>query len=392
SIDPVTIGEFVTYAIAPVHVDGVVVPVRNLLSIDISPDTRQIIDQGAGSAITFTAIGTFDAAPLTEDISTTVTWNSNPSDVMSFASNVGTGFGMGTTVITATLGAVTSADSCQVIVKPAVNLNIPGIQFGYSIDANQTTGEVYVAFQQSPMRVAVYNDQGVWQREWTVSTSDIASGGIRPVTVDETTGNVAVSAYSALVGFNTVVFDSAGTRLIGYHRDFGCSQNAFEYLDNGQLWGADFCSGPMSATRYNPATGATIGGFNNGFLAASYGMENYNNLLYVSTPGGRNSGAAFTVIDPAASSVVVTGGSTFTNASQNTDITVDRDGYIHLSWTTTVNQHVIKTYEYTAPSTVTELYQWQAGADFDTEGLGCVRSSNVIVAFHGFPWALTFMQ
>ena len=44
-------------------------------SIDISPATRQIIAQGAGEAITFTATGNYATPPLTEDLTTLVSWD-----------------------------------------------------------------------------------------------------------------------------------------------------------------------------------------------------------------------------------------------------------------------------------------------------------------------------
>ncbi|MEO7995000.1 MAG: hypothetical protein ABI743_11430, partial [bacterium] len=191
---------------------------------------------------------------------------------------------------------------------------------------------------------------------------------------------------------NTVLYTSAGTRLAGYHRDDGSSQNAIEFLANGQLWGAPWTGGAFRVMRYDPMTGATISGFSPAAVSVNYGGENFGNLLYLSHSGGSGSNNGIDIVDPAGMTLVANGGTPFTNSGQETDLTVDRDGYIHQSWTRTTSLGIIRTYEYTPPSTIAFLYEWAPGTDFVTEGLGCVRSSNVIVAIHHFPSTLTFMK
>ncbi|MEO7995233.1 MAG: hypothetical protein ABI743_12615, partial [bacterium] len=170
TIDPVTVTEFATYQCTTVHV-APAVPLRNLLSIAITPSTRQIIDQGAGSAITCTAIGTFDAVPINEDISGTVTWNSSATDVATFASNICTGIGMGTTTISATQSAVTSPGT-KLIVKPVQFLVLTPPASSYAFerpDANQTTGDLFLACSVPANSVRKYQDDGTFLTSWSVT-------------------------------------------------------------------------------------------------------------------------------------------------------------------------------------------------------------------------------
>lgn len=382
TIDPVSIGRFVTYQTAELSVATGVT--RQLLSIDLTPNTRQIIDQGAGGAITFTAMGNYDMPPLTEDVSATAVFSSSAIDCMSFVANVGTGIGMGKTQITCAIGAITS-NSCEVIVKPAFSFDIPLGNITH-VDVNQTTNEIYLA-QGGSKNIYVYNPAGTQLRTWAVSSVDVP-GAIRTLTVDESTNQVVVSADSVTVGINSVLFDSVGTRITAYNRTYGCSQNAFEYLANGTLWGADFCSSPFQMVNYNTTTGATISGFNNSFLSACYDMENVGDLLYVSTPGGRYANRAWTIINPATQALIGGGGGVPTGGSQNCGITVDRDGFIHVSWTFSFSplvQHQILVYEFIAPSTVNLLYEYSAGPTFVADTLGVEYDSNDVWVSHVIP-------
>lgn len=80
--------------------------VRTLQSIAVTPATASII---VGGTKQFTATGTYDVAPLTEDITTTVTWASSATSVATIAATgLATGVAVGNTNITATLGAIVS--------------------------------------------------------------------------------------------------------------------------------------------------------------------------------------------------------------------------------------------------------------------------------------------
>ncbi|MEO7995274.1 MAG: hypothetical protein ABI743_12820, partial [bacterium] len=396
SIDPVTIGEFVTYAIAPVHVEGVVVPVRNLLSIDISPDTRQIIAQGAGEAITFTAIGTFDMAPLTEDISTTVTWNSSYTDVMSFASNVGTGIGMGTTIITATQGAVTSADSCQVIVKPVLFNTVTGVP-GYEVDAHQGTGEFYVA-TTFPHEIRVYNDQGVQQRSWPVT---LLAWGPRGVTVDETTNHLYVGAYQPSEPWYVLVYDTTGNLVTSYNPASTADTWHFMgmcVLDNGQVWHAPFV--PFNLYRYDPDNGTVLDTWANvPGMAAVWKMDQVANTLYIANVGYRYSGTGVMIADPSTHSVIASGATPLpapAGYGQNNSLGVDRDGYIHVMWDQSGQPwgELTEVWEYTPPTTFNKLYEYTVPLPAQWLSGGGISRPNNVVCIHTVAGtgALSFFQ
>jgi hypothetical protein len=156
SIDPVNITSFATYQLATVSVEAA--PTRTVLAIDITPTARQIIAQGAGEAIPFTAIGTFDMPPYNEDITATAVWDSSLLDVGTFSTNVFTGVGMGTTQVTATLDAVTS-DPTTVIEKPVQFLTLHPT-FSQGVSANQDTGTVYMVASGG---IQIYDDGGTPQ-------------------------------------------------------------------------------------------------------------------------------------------------------------------------------------------------------------------------------------
>jgi len=89
-------------------------PVRTLQSIAVTGAAVVGVD----ATTQMTATGTYNVAPLTEDITSTVTWNSGtPSTATISSTGLVTGVEEGVTSITASLNSVTS---------PAFNLNVSG--------------------------------------------------------------------------------------------------------------------------------------------------------------------------------------------------------------------------------------------------------------------------
>lgn len=394
TIDPVTISQFSTWQILPLEVEGLT---RQLLSITIAPTTRQIIAQGTGEAVTFTATGTFDTPPLTEDISGTVTWHSSATDVGTFSGPVLTGVGMGTTQVHATQGSVTSLDTnpaTVVIVKPVQFSTIAG--FGYEIDAHQGTGEFYI-LRSSPNRVLVYNDDAVFQRQWTIT--DYVSF-VRGITIDEAANRVYTGSGQPGESINIVVFDPNGTRITGYAP--GSAALTWHYqgiviLDNGELWHRPFV--PQTTWQYDKTTGAILSTWASApFVNSVYDSDNWGNLLVHSNPGGRGSGRAIAITDPNAQQTLATGSILPIPAgqSQNTVIAVDRDGYIHLGWSITapLTNPIIEVYEYLPPSTIAgPLYTYAPTSTGNaSNGIAVSRPNNVVAINHGFPSMTSFFH
>ncbi|MEO7994306.1 MAG: hypothetical protein ABI743_07895, partial [bacterium] len=207
---------------ATVHV-GPSAVTRQLLSIALTPSSRQIIDQGAGSAITCTAIGTFDMPPIVQDITGTVTWTSTATDVATFASNVCTGVGMGTTSITATQSAVTSPGT-KIIVKPLEFLPYawPVGSYVGGVDANQSTGDFWIVktYPSPPTILMRYSDAGTFLSSFPCNTIDP-----KDLTIQESTGYI-YGYNSYIPGYmNTRVFTSTGTELYAYRIDNGNGPN-----------------------------------------------------------------------------------------------------------------------------------------------------------------------
>lgn len=378
TIDPVSVTRFATYQAVSFSV-GTNVPTRQLVSIDITPATRQIIAQGPAEAITFTAIGTFNEAPFVEDISTTATWESSMTDVMSFAANVGTGIGMGRTLVSCSQDGIDSTNTCEVIVKPEVNLSI-NLSSVSSLDCHQGTGEVFLS-TGSTREVRVYSPDGTFLRNWTVGVAEIATGPMRGITVNEALNHVTLSADYDLATNDTVTYDLNGGVIYASNRQFLTSK-AISYLDDGTFWGCDFTSNPFSVTQFNVATGATIGGWNISPFPSTYDMENVGNLLYLSTPGSRGAGRAWTIINPHTQAILGFGGSQLSGGGQNCAIAVDRDGFIHLSWTMSgspLPPHQIPVYEFVPPSTVNLLYTYNVNDAFVAEGMTCYRATNDMI-------------
>lgn len=80
-------------------------PTRTLQSIAITGTATAAV----GATSQLTATGTYDVAPLTEDITSSVTWTSGTPANATVAGGLVTGVAVGTSDITASLGDVTSA-------------------------------------------------------------------------------------------------------------------------------------------------------------------------------------------------------------------------------------------------------------------------------------------
>ncbi|MGE8453254.1 MAG: hypothetical protein ACN6OP_22120, partial [Pseudomonadales bacterium] len=77
----------------------------------------------AGSETPLTATGTYDVAPLTEDITASATWVSSVPANATVAAGIVTGVAAGAANITASVGSVTSpAHAVTVTAAPCVNL------------------------------------------------------------------------------------------------------------------------------------------------------------------------------------------------------------------------------------------------------------------------------
>jgi len=89
--------------------------VRTLQSIAVTPATASI---GVGGTKQFTATGTYNLEPLTEDITTEVTWASSDVSVATIdAAGLATGVAEGTTNITATLDPIVSEEAAVLTVS-----------------------------------------------------------------------------------------------------------------------------------------------------------------------------------------------------------------------------------------------------------------------------------
>lgn len=231
------------------------------------------------------------------------------TDVMSFVANVGTGIGMGRTYVSCSQDGIDSTNTCEVIVKPEV-VSSTSLSSVSSLDCHQGTGEVFLS-TGSTREVRVYSSAGTFLRSWTVGFTEIASGPMRGITVHEVTNRVTVSADYDLTTNDTVTYDLNGGVIYASNRQFFTSK-AISYLDDGTFWGCDFTSNPFSVTQFNLATGATIGGWNITPFPSTYDMENVGDLLYLSTPGSRTAGRAWTIINPHTQAILGFGGSQLT--------------------------------------------------------------------------------
>ncbi|MEO7994385.1 MAG: hypothetical protein ABI743_08295 [bacterium] len=393
TIDPVLVTAYATYQIATVHVGGPTT--RTPISIDITPTTRQLIAQGAGGAVTFTAMGTFATAPLTEDVTATCTWNSSAADVGSFTSNILTGIGMGTTTVTASVGVVVS-NSCAVIVKPVEFLSALG-KYVSEADAHQTSGEVYVV-ENTPNAVAVYNDAGILQRGWPILESEMDTVNMSRawgITINETAGEIFVnSGWYKPNNHNVVVYTPSGTYLRGMTIQaflIGTNQTitGLTVMDDGTLWHADFLGPsyvPFRVMKHDPAIGVSLGGFSPAALTAPIGADDKGTYLYIADPGGRSANSGVDVIDMTTQTVVASMGNSPAGTNQDDQLAVDRDGFIHVTWSGNSGSSpmIIQVFEFVPPSTLSLLYQYQPLNQVQNDGRGiCVsRPNNVVCLAH----------
>ncbi|MEO7995232.1 MAG: hypothetical protein ABI743_12610, partial [bacterium] len=136
--------------------------------------------------------------------------------------------------------------------------------------------------------------------------------------------------------------------------------------------------------RYDPVTGATLGGFNNSDYYFAIGIDGVGDLLVVANPGNRNINKGLVVADKSTQTVKVAYSQT-PNADQGQDsqVAIDRDGYIHLSWqgnSGTGRVATLQVYEYIPPSTLAVLYTYtpSVATVIGDPGLSVSRPNNVV--------------
>lgn len=397
TLSPFAVERFATYQLAPVVVAEVS---RQLLSIAISPAPQVIMEQGAPNAVSFTAEGTFSEPPLTEDITGVVNWTSSRTDRATFSGNVLTASGFGITLVSASLGAVTS-NQTEVLIKPMVfrSDNIP-TPFYTEAEVHQADEEIYIAWQQGSTNhgVRVFDGQGLQVRSWN-TYPDLTNYSTK-MALDEGNNRILVGAGQPVSppGSDTlVIYSLSGVKQTSYALPWnGVAVGNLEVLENGQFWTAEFSQSLPDRrhfNRYNPDTGVLISNFSLPVGTAMNGTDHKDNLIYVADPGGRYAGTGVKVVNPATQSLLASYSQwpstqpTTSGNNQNDRIALDGDGLIHLTWsgsfegspTTVWYAPVVQVYRYTPPGTLTLLYEYHPIQNTQwilIVGFGLIREQN----------------